>query len=109
MAFLNPWSLALSLFGLSSYFEDTINRFFYAAGQNTCSGGEIRGAQYRESLEFLRDEILIPSGKYSTFFAEGDRHTFIQSDSRFYEIEAGGKRYYEWIADVMSGSVQHLE
>jgi hypothetical protein len=96
-------------FGLSSFWEDDINRFFYAAGQNTCSGGEVRGSLYRESLEYLRDDILIPSGKYSTFFVEGDGHTFIQTNSRFYEIEAGGKRYYEWIADVMSGNVQHLE
>jgi len=97
-------------FGLSSFTEDDINRFFYAAGQNTCTGGEIPGSQYKEGLEFLRDEVLVPTGEYSTFFIEGDAHTFIQTDARFYEIEAGGKMYYEWIADVIhtdARSVHH--
>ena len=95
--------------GLSSYWEDDVIRFFYAAGQNNCSGGEITGELYTQGLTHLRDNVLIPAGNMSTFFVEGDGHTFIQSNDRFFETEVNGKVYYEWVTDIMQGIVQHIE
>jgi len=96
-------------FGLMSHLEDETIRYFFYAGQNTCQGGDISGALFEQGLNHLRDVVLKPTGKWSTYYKPGDDHTFIYGNSRFYDSEVDGKLLYDWIAETMNGVVQHIE
>lgn len=96
-------------FGLMSHLEDDVIRFFYAGGQNDCSGGEISGPLFEQGLINLRDDVLIPTNRISTYYAPGETHTFIQGDNSFYNTSISGKPLVEWVSDVMNGTAQHID
>lgn len=96
-------------FGLMSYTEDNTIRYFFSAGQNTCTGGDISGELFKQGLNHLSENVLQPTGKWSTFYKTGTSHTFIQSNSRFYDTEIDGIQLYDWVNKVMNGEVLHLE
>jgi hypothetical protein len=95
-------------FGLISYTEDNTIRYFFAAGQNTCTGGEISGEDFKNGLIHLRENVLKPTEKWSTYFVSGTGHTFLYTDAGFYNTIAEEKLLYNWIREVMNGEVQHI-
>ena len=81
-------------FGLISHLEDETIRYFFFAGQNTCQGGEVSGELYTQGLYHLRENVLKPTGNISTFFRNGENHTFIQGNTTFYDSPVNGKYLY---------------
>lgn len=96
-------------FGLISHLEDQTIRYFFAAGQNTCTGGEISGPKFKQGLQHLRENVLKPTNNWGTFYLTGDAHTFLVNDDRFYNAKIGDTYLYEWMQKTMQGEVIHLE
>ncbi|NLH50239.1 MAG: hypothetical protein GX444_16790 [Myxococcales bacterium] len=89
-------------FGLSSTMEDATIREFFAFGMNHCTGGDIiPAADYRAGLLALRDDLLAPTGRWSTYYVEGASHVALTSDQRFYQTTVGGKFLTEWLAELL--------
>ncbi len=106
----NVYTFATGLYpddviALTSFTEDQVIRNHFGAGQNNCTGGTISGEAYRESLFHLKDSVLDPTGRISTFFTPGDGHGFITNDSKYYQLEQDGYTVAEWVAAVMNGEV----
>lgn len=95
-------------FGLITFLEDETIRYFFAAGQNTCTGGNVSGALFRQGLEHLREVVLKPTGKISTYYRNGSGHTFIQSDDRYFEEPVSDVYLYDWVRRTMNGEVVHV-
>ena len=96
-------------FALVSYTEDNTIRYFFGPGQNTCTGGNVSGEMFHDGLKHLRENVMKPTGKWSTFYISGNEHTTFQSDAKFYTLDVQGVKLYEFVGDVMNGTVQHLE
>ncbi|MCB1155421.1 hypothetical protein KDL45_17305, partial [bacterium] len=86
-----------STFGLYSYLEDETIRDFFQVGD------PITGEAYAAGLEDLRDNLLEPTGRWSTFFIEGTGHAPSTSDT-YFEIEEGGTSLQEWVEELATAS-----
>ena len=96
-------------FALSSYYEDQTIRYFLGFGQDCFSGeGDLPAETFRNGLIHLRDEIMKPTEKWSTFFVEGDQHVIMINDERFFGTSINGVTYTDWLSDVLDGKVQHI-
>ncbi len=95
-------------FALVSFTEDPVIRNHFSAGQNNCTGGPISADAYRESLSHLRDNVLDPTGKISTFYTPGEKHGFITNNEKYYNLEEDGYSVAEWMTSIMSGEVIHV-
>ncbi len=95
-------------FGLISYTEDDVIRWFFAAGQNTCTGGEVSADLFRQGLVNLRDGVLKPTENWSTYYTPGEGHTLIWNEDRYYNDQQDGKSVAQWVGEVMDGNVQHI-
>ena len=95
-------------FGLISYTEDNTIRYFFGAGQNTCTGGEIAGEAFKDGLFHLRENVLKPTEKWSSYYVSGSGHTFLYTNAGFFNTKAEDVYLYDWISDVMNGEVQHI-
>ncbi len=96
-------------FGLSSYYEDQTIRYFLGFGQNCFSGAEDLSAEvYRNALVNLRENVLKPTGKWSTFFVDGSSHVLMISDDRYFNTTVNGVKYTDWIGQVLEGKVLQL-
>ena len=93
-------------FGLLSFQKDIVVRVYYSDGLNNCLGIEdIGGDLFQSGLLDLRDNTLIPTGKWSTFFPKGAYHTFLTSRSFFFFQETKGKSAAEFMGEVINGGV----
>ena len=92
-------------YGLVSFTEDRVIRNHFSAGQNNCTGGEISGEAYKQALGHLKQNVLIPTNKISTFFVPGDEHGFITNDNKYYQLERDGLTVADWVNAVMNGEV----
>ena len=96
-------------YGFTSSLEDEVIRFFLGFGQNTCSSDEILPAPvFRSAIQSLRDDHLIPGGKWSTFLIDSDSHTLLASDNKYYDRPIDGIYLYDWVQAVINGEVMHL-
>ncbi len=90
--------------------EDSTIRGFFGYGENDCNVivPNMSGAKYKEGLYDLRDNWMVPGGNWSTFIIAGSTHTWIGSNSRFYDTSVGGTRLVDWFSDVVNGTVAQV-
>jgi hypothetical protein len=102
-------------FGLISTMADRSIRGTFGPGQYNCLGmlgfvpGLLPRSVFRESLLDLRNDLLVPTGRWSTFYAEGTTHgvlpyefvSLFGEEESFYEMEAEGVPVYEWVEELL--------
>jgi hypothetical protein len=93
---------------ISSEFDRTIGTFF-SFGVDECAGlGAIySAARFRDGLYDLRDEVLVPTGNWGSYFIPGIEHTWI-GHSSYYSTEVDGVRLVDWLDDLLAGEVAHV-
>lgn len=92
-------------FGLFSTTADETIRDFFGAGQDDCSGTTpIPADVFEDGLIDLRDNVLEPTGKWSTYFVDDDYHTIIHSEPEFYTTTVDSVALTDWIADILAGT-----
>ena len=89
-------------FGLASYLEDDVIRFFFGFGQ---PDGTITGAEYAAGLRDLRARL--PSS-WGTYLATGEGHTFLGDEGR-YTATSAGVRLDDWLADLLDGRPTNVD
>ena len=89
-------------FGLSSYLEDNVIRFFFEGGQ---PDGEITGEEFADGLRDLR--MGLPE-RWATYYASGDDHTFLRITDRFTGTSAG-VALNDWLADLLDGQAPNVD
>lgn len=95
-------------FGLVSSQEDAIIRQFFGFGSNNCGAFQIvPGPPYTGALTDLRDNVLVPTGKWSTYFAPGDGHVFLR-EPEIRNTSVGGTPLTTFLRDVIEGRVSQV-
>jgi len=95
-------------FGLISFQRDLVIRAYLGDGMDDCSSTQALSAEVHEAGLFdLRDSLLGPSGRWSTFFPAGAGHTTL-GGAGFYNRRVDGTSVAEWAAGVVEGRVVHL-
>ncbi len=85
------------VFGLfSTTGDETIRDFFGVFGEITLE-------MYRDAIFDLRDNLLLPTGRWSTYFVEDTFHTFTTDDDRFFEIVVDETPLTTWVGELLTG------
>ncbi len=102
-------------FGLISSTGDNVIRIFMGYGDRDCRGSiTIPERDYRRGILNLRDDILVPTGQWSSFIIGGPgrdqrtHHVWLVPDEQFYETEIEGTNIASWLAAVLDGEVVHV-
>jgi hypothetical protein len=94
----------LGTFGLFSSMEDATIRDFFGIGQNFCTGTtDIPADVYAQGLLDMRDDLLLPTGKWSTYYIPGDTHTATPDDAMYYDTVIGDTALTAWVAALLDG------
>ncbi len=88
-----------SVFGLFSTTEDEEIRGFFDLF------GPISGPAYAAAMIDLRDNLLLPTGRWSTYFYDDTFHTFTTDDDRYFDLTVGDDLLIDWVAALAAGSV----
>ena len=93
--------------GFISSMEDTVERMMFGIGVDNCTGAldlfnpGIPAADFRADVLSYREKIaMYPNA--STFYIEGDAHTYVAFDE-FYTVTSGGMRLVDWFATIVNG------
>lgn len=90
-------------FGLLARTGDLVVREMLGRGQDDCTSNSILPeSMLRVGLLGLRDDLLVPTGRWSTYFQQGLLHCFIAGDSFFYHGAVGGDSLLDWFTGVLS-------
>lgn len=96
-------------FGMLSTMADEAIRYSWGFGANDCAnllGGEmITPSVFRNAMFDLRDNHLLPTGRWSTFFVEGSFHTFDFTSDDVLQRAENGHRIMAWVTDLLEGKV----
>jgi hypothetical protein len=97
-------------FGLVSSEQDSTIRSFYGFGANDCDTflPNMSGAEYQMGLYELRDTYLAPLTGWGSYFITGSTHTWIGSETRFYDTVVGGTVLADWVTDLVAGTTSHV-
>ena len=97
-------------FGLFSALEDATIRDYWALGQDNCNGAPTVPPEiYSAALIDERDNFLIPTGSWSTFFIDGDTHGILPySDTNadhvsFFDTAIADDTFTAWVANILDG------
>lgn len=96
-------------FGLLSYYEDSVNSFFYGFGQNNCQyppSGPLSGSMFRDGVMDIHQNLLINLENWKVFYKEGSTHIFL-SDAEF-DQEINGVTLNMWLTDLREGIANDL-
>ncbi|RMG95950.1 MAG: hypothetical protein D6705_12495 [Deltaproteobacteria bacterium] len=95
---------------LVSSLQDSTIRGFFGYGANNCNAivPFMSGSEYEMGLYDLRDNWMDQGGNWATFYITGSTHTWIGSNSRFYDTTVSGTVLVDWAADVVSGNLYHV-
>ncbi len=106
-------------FGLLSTLEDEAMRLVWGAGQDNCLrfffAEELEDKLlppeiFTLALRDLRDNHLLPTGRWSTYYFNRDFHTFSLTASWFFDDDAQMDTLINWIAQLVKGEVPaHLD
>jgi hypothetical protein len=88
--------------GLVSSEQDSVMRFFFGWGENTCRVAPYTKEKYTQALADLRDGHGFTPAQLGTFFYPGKKHEHIFRD-RFYTEAVGGVTLAQWTADLIAG------
>ncbi len=89
-------------FGLTSYLEDGVIRFFFGGGQ---PDGTITGDEYAAGLRDLRSTA---PDRWATYYASGSSHTFLRTDARYFGTSAG-VALNDWVGDLLEGTAPNVD
>jgi Pectinacetylesterase len=104
-------------FGMLMSLEDYDIRMAWGFGQDNCTRyftAETEEEQLlpegvlTDSLYDLRDNHLLTAGRWSTFYADGDFHTFVMADDEMFEYDEWfGEDFVlvDWVRDIVNGDV----
>ena len=89
-------------FGVSSYLEDVVIRFFFAPGQ---PDRFISGTEYAAGLRDVRGRL---PADWGTYFAPGPAHTFLGADDTYFgaSVDTGVD---DWLGGLISGTAADVE
>ncbi|WP_394839402.1 pectinacetylesterase family protein [Pendulispora rubella] len=96
-------------FGLLSALQDSTIRTFMSFGENNCQNldgvpvSSYPGDKYAQGLGDLRDNYLKATGRTSTYYVSGERHTFLYGDE-FYSTKVGNVALTDWVAGILNGA-----
>lgn len=98
-------------FGFFSTMRDKSMRTTLGYGLNNCEGGGmIPEDVYRQALLAMRDDFLLPTERWSTFYYESDKHGAVpyQSSSNttglnFYDVAVGEQTLAGWTQQLLNG------
>jgi len=99
----------LGRFGLFSTMEDATICDFWGMGQDGCTGEDPLPGDIFSAALIDRDNFLIPTGKWSTFFIEGEMHGILPYDETtsdevsFYGTEIESTLFTAWLSNLISG------
>jgi hypothetical protein len=88
--------------GVVSSEEDSVMRYFFGWGENTCKVATYGREKYAKALADLRDRHGFTPAQLGTFYFPGKRHTHIYRD-RFYSQPVGGVTLAKWTSDLIAG------
>jgi hypothetical protein len=100
----------LGRFGLFSTMEDATICDYWGMGQDFCTGEDpLPGDILSAALIDERDNFLIPTGKWSTFYIEGEMHGILTYDDTtsdwvsFYDTEIESTAFTAWLSNLIFG------
>ena len=95
-------------FGLLSTDADAVIRFFYGLDDEDeeCSTKRLLAPAraYRKGLLTLRNEELVPTGQWATFYQDSSRHRYLRYD-RYTEEEVDGVTPQLWLSEFLDGTL----
>ena len=89
-------------FGLSSYLNDAVIRYFFGFGQ---PDGSITAEEYASALRDVRGRL---PASWGTYYADGIFHTFLASPDRFGGTSAG-TAYTAWLSGLLAGTPTNVD
>lgn len=84
-------------FGFFSFMEDDTMRDFLGILE------PVPADTYRQALLALRDDFLVPTGRWSTFYMEGTSHGSLETDGTYFTYQAGGVNLTDWVEGLLMG------
>ena len=97
-------------FGLISRTGDAVIRTFYSFGTGECLAdgfGLISADAYEAALLDYRDQHLVGTGRWSTYFSSGTAHTFF-TGSDYTTVLVEDTTPQSWLADLLDGTVSQV-
>jgi hypothetical protein len=91
-----------ALAGVVSSVEDSVMRFFFSWGENSCHVAPYPHEKYAQALADMRDRHGFSPARLGTFFYPGRRHQHLFRP-RFYTETVGGMTLAQWTADLIAG------
>ncbi len=95
-------------FGLLMPLQDEAIREAWGAGMDNCLGflfgSMVPEEIFTNALLDLRDNHLLPTGRWSTLYMEGAFHTFGLADDWIFEDHEQNV-LYQWVKDIIEGNV----
>jgi len=102
-----PEKFPTGSFGLISSMADESIRYTWGFGINDCSeifsGSLISESIFASSLIDLRDNYLLPTGKWSTYFIEGNFHTVGFETDELFSIQQEDDFLIDWVSQLLNG------
>ena len=96
-------------FGMIASKEDEVIRSFFGLGRMNCGASDpLSAGEYAAGITDLHDNVLIPTGRWSTFIPLGDGHVYSTSNS-YNTQRIDGNRLREWCEGVVNGQVNNLQ
>ncbi len=99
----------LGRFGLFSSLADATIRDYWGMGQNHCTGtGKVPADVYRAALLDERKNFLEPTGKWWTFYINGETHGILTYEDTtadwvsFYSTAVGDMTFTGWLNDLIT-------
>ena len=99
---LTRLACTLALAGVVSSEEDSVMRFFFSWGENSCHVATYPHDKYAQALADMRDRHGFSPARLGTFFYPGRRHQHIFRP-RFYTETVGGMTLAQWTTDLIAG------
>ncbi|MFO7564346.1 MAG: pectin acetylesterase-family hydrolase [Enhygromyxa sp.] len=91
---------------ISSHADSTISSFF-GFGSNNCNAVFPSFPNFEEALYDLRDNVLT-GADFGTYYKTGNSHTYLSSNSDYYNLTVNGVVLVDWVADMMAGDPSHV-
>jgi hypothetical protein len=104
-----PTAYPSGRFAVISSQADAILRQFWGFGAASCTGyAQVSSAVFTQAATRARDEVLIPTGAWSTYFVPGDGHVFLR-DPQLGQTSVGGWTPAAFVREITTGRVLQVQ
>lgn len=90
-------------FAMLGFEEDSILRYYFEFGMNQCAGGDLSGPAFAQGLLALRDDFLVPTGRWSTYFIPTSGHIAFGGS---YTVD--GRTLDDFLIDSINGNIEQV-